>query len=230
MATGHESILMVTTDDAFAQPLEKRLSQYNYTVTIARDTDGALDAARRALPVAVLVDRQPQTLAQLRREAGLRKVAIIALLPPSTDYPEEACLQDFERGADACLCTQGYPELVARIRAIIRRERLHAIGKPKYVVGAISLDVDRHEVSVGGKPVELTPKEFRLLQHFVQHPARVFSREELLNHVWGEGAALEYHTLDVHIHSLRQKIEPNPGEPRYIVTVRGIGYKLKSDS
>jgi len=86
-----------------------------------------------------------------------------------------------------------------------------------------------HEVTVDGKVVELTPKEFQILQQLIQDPARVFSRDELLNRVWGEGCALEEHTLDVHIHSLRHKIEADPAHPRFIVTVRGIGYKLKSE-
>ncbi len=91
------------------------------------------------------------------------------------------------------------------------------------------MDMDRHEVTVDGKVVELTPKEFQILQQLIQDPSRVFSRDELLTRVWGEGCALEEHTLDVHIHSLRHKIESDPAHPQYIVTVRGVGYKLKSE-
>jgi DNA-binding response OmpR family regulator len=89
------------------------------------------------------------------------------------------------------------------------------------------MDVDRHEVSVGGRLVELTPKEFQILRQFLESPNRLFSRQEMLNKVWGEGYALEEHALDVHIHSLRQKIESDPTRPKLIVTVRGIGYKLR---
>lgn len=96
----------------------------------------------------------------------------------------------------------------------------------RYVVGNLQMDMVRHEVTVGGKPVELTPKEFQILQHLMQHPSKVFSRDELLDRIWGEGYALEQHTLDVHIHSLRHKIESDPAKPKYIMTVRGIGYKL----
>ena len=96
----------------------------------------------------------------------------------------------------------------------------------RYVVGNLQMDVVRHEVTVSGRPVELTPKEFQILQQLMQHPSKIFSRDELLNHIWGEGYALEQHTLDVHIHSLRHKIESDPAHPKYIVTVRGIGYKL----
>jgi DNA-binding response OmpR family regulator len=230
MTTRYDNILMVTADDAFAQILEKRLGQYNYPMIIVRDPDRACDAARRALPIAVLVDRQPQILERLCRDAVLRKIAIIAVQPPVSAHSEAVCLQNFDRGADACLCPQGYPELAARIRAIIRREQLHTIQKPTYVAGAISLDADRHEVTIDGRPVELTPKEFQILHQLIRYPSRVFSRDELLNRIWGESHAMEEHTLDVHIHSLRHKIEPDPAHPRFIVTVRGIGYKLKADA
>jgi DNA-binding response OmpR family regulator len=89
------------------------------------------------------------------------------------------------------------------------------------------MDLDKHEVTVNGRAVALTPKEFRILNCFLQSPSLVFSRQEMLNHVWGEGYALEEHALDVHIHSLRQKIEADPADPKYIVTVRGVGYKLR---
>jgi DNA-binding response OmpR family regulator len=90
------------------------------------------------------------------------------------------------------------------------------------------MDLDRHEVTVNGRLVELTPKEFQILRQFLEFPDRLFSRQEMLNKVWGEGYALEEHALDVHIHSLRQKIESDPARPRVIVTVRGIGYKLRA--
>jgi DNA-binding response OmpR family regulator len=90
------------------------------------------------------------------------------------------------------------------------------------------MDVDRHEVTVNERVVDLTPKEFQILHQFLESPSRVFTRQEMLNKVWGEGYALEEHALDVHIHSLRQKIESDPSNPTVIVTVRGIGYKLRA--
>lgn len=90
------------------------------------------------------------------------------------------------------------------------------------------MDLDRHEVTVGGRKVELRIKEFQILQQFIEAPGRVFSRQEMLDWVWGEGLALEEHALDVHIHSLRQKIERDPTSPKVIITVRGVGYKLRA--
>jgi DNA-binding response OmpR family regulator len=90
------------------------------------------------------------------------------------------------------------------------------------------MDLDRHEVLVNGLAVDLTLKEFQILKQFLESPHRVFSRQEMLNRVWGEGYALEEHALDVHIHSLRQKIEQNPASPTFLLTVRGVGYKLRA--
>ncbi len=88
------------------------------------------------------------------------------------------------------------------------------------------MDVARHEVRVGTRPVVLTPREFQILRQFLESPGLVLSRQELLNRVWGEDFALEEHALDVHIHALRQKIEANPSRPALILTIRGVGYKL----
>ena len=91
------------------------------------------------------------------------------------------------------------------------------------------MNLDRHEVRVEGKSIQLTPKEFQILRVLLQHPGRVLTRQELLNLVWGEDYALEEHALDVHIHALRHKLETKPSAPQWILTVRGVGYKLSTD-
>jgi len=218
MASGPVTILLVTADEVIAKTLEKHLNEYGYATAVALDIGSALAVTRDVSPSLILVDRQQRALGQLRRESRLRNVPIVALE-----------LEDLAQGADASLCNLGHREVVARIRAVLRRERLLLTPISHYVAGRMRMDMDRHEVTVDGKVVELTPKEFQILQQLIQDPARVFSRDELLNRVWGEGCALEEHTLDVHIHSLRHKIEADPAHPRFIVTVRGIGYKLKSE-
>lgn len=230
MVTSRETILIVTANETFARTLEKYLNEYNYATIVARDAVSGLDAARRVSPILVLVDRSQQSLLQLGRDPALRKVPVVAVQPPQANCSEDECLEDLEQGVDASICPKGYRELIARIRAIIRREQSRSARKSQYVVGNLSLDKERHEVKVKGQLVDLTPKEFQILQHLMQNPARAFTRDELVDHVWGEGAALESHTLDVHIHSLRQKIERNPADPRIVVTVRGVGYKLKAAS
>lgn len=226
MASGRQQILIVTANAAMGDTLRRLLAEYGYSAEVVRDEARAVEASRERLPALILVERQHH-VAFLRREPRLRTVPIVTIQQPEAHCEEEACLEDLEQGADAWLCQVGYRSIIARIRAILRREEWRTMAAKVYVVGGLRLDTVRHEVTVNGKPVELTPKEFQILRQLMEYPARVFSRDELLNRIWGEGYALERHTLDVHVHSLRHKIEPDPAHPTYIVTVRGVGYKLR---
>ena len=120
--------------------------------------------------------------------------------------------------------------MISSVAPTLRRKDLPAQTAGPSAAGGVQMDLDRHEVRVNGELVDLTPKEFQILRHFLEAPSRVFSRQEMLNCVWGEGYALEEHALDVHIHSLRQKIEDDPAKPKLIITVRGIGYKLRTEA
>jgi len=225
MASGRERILIVTVNEALGNSLQKLFGEYGYATEVVSDESRAVDASRRKLPTLILVERQGR-FDQLRREPKLREVPIVTIQQPEARCEEDACIEDLDQGADAALCGLSYREVIARVRAILRRGELHAMAAELYMVGSLHLNTVHHEVTVDGKSVELTPKEFQILQQLMQHPARVFSRDELLDNIWGEGYALEQHTLDVHIHSLRHKIESDPAHPKYILTVRGIGYKL----
>ena len=121
-------------------------------------------------------------------------------------------------------------QIVARIRSILRRRPTERTGAVPLHCGAVQMDISRHEVRVGDKPVELTLREFQILRQFLESPGLVLTRQELLNRVWGEDFALEEHALDVHIHALRQKIEEDSSRPRLIVTIRGVGYKLQTSA
>jgi two-component system response regulator RegX3 len=226
MATGQEIVLVVTMDEVFAKSLEKHLTDNGYEVPIVKDGEQALVWSRARVPALVLSDRRQVLLKGLRASSELRQVPFLSVMPPGMACSEEECADDLDTGLDAVICTQGYAELIARVRAILRRERLRMAPKARYVVGRLEMDVDRYEVTIRGRPVALTQKEFQILRQLMLQPARVFTRDELLNKVWGEETALEAHTLDVHIHSLRQKIEQEPAQPRYILTIRGVGYKL----
>jgi two-component system response regulator RegX3 len=230
MASGQETILVVTNDETFGRAVEKHLTQNGYETIVAADSVSALEVVHRVSPTLVIVDRRQLLItAPLRRDSVLRSVPFIAVHPPGSDCSAEECLNDLDQDVDMVLCDQSYRQLIARVRAVLRRENLQMIPRAHYIVGELRLDVERHEVTVGDRQVELTPKEFLILRQLMISPSRVFSREELLNRVWGEHVALEEHTLDVHIHSLRHKIERDPTHPRYILTIRGVGYKLQSN-
>lgn len=227
MKGGRVSILLVTPDEGFARSMEKLLQQNGYVVRHASSAESAVAAAHHDVPALILLDRRQSVIGHLRRVLALRTVPFVTIQPPGADCSDERCAEDFDAGADAVVCKPGSRELVARLRAVLRREQLRLTRRSHYAVGELQMDLDRYEVTVKGRPVELTPKEFQILKELMLLPGRVFSRDELLTKVWGEESVLEEHTLDVHIHSIRKKIEPNPAQPRFIVTVRGVGFKLR---
>ncbi len=223
-----DSILLIAGSERVRTSVAKSLQDAGYRVLLVGEEAGVLDAVKGVTPSLILVDRRLGTYDKLRMHNALRLTPIIALDDRTSNCADEECVEDLEQGADAVLCNLSQRELVARIRAVLRRQQ----SEPKPVMlsaaAGIEMDLDRHEVKIQGRAVDLTPKEFQILRCFLENPSRVFSRQEMLNSVWGEGYALEEHALDVHIHSLRQKIEGDPSKPTLIVTVRGVGYKLRS--
>ncbi len=223
----HDTIVIITTGETFVDPLRTALQQAGYRAVVAKDLEHATAQLRSDVPSLVLFDRKhcPGSLTQ--RPEALRHVVFVSLWLGEDSCTEDQCVEEFDHGADEVVCRQSTRQVLARIRAILRRQQASLTPLHSFASGPLRMDLDRHEVTVNGKLINLTPKEFQILRYFLESPARVFSRQEMLNRVWGEGYALEEHALDVHIHSLRHKIEPDPAHPRFIVTVRGVGYKLK---
>lgn len=134
-----------------------------------------------------------------------------------------------ELGADDYLTKPfGMRELVARIRAVLRRLGKESSTGEVLRVANVVLDPDSRLVKVAGRPIDLTPSEFQLLTVLMSAPGRVFSRQDLLDHL--QGSAWVERTVDVHVRNVRAKIEPNPSQPRYIETVFGVGYRFRADS
>lgn len=219
-------ILIFIQSEPFAQSLQKVFVANGYRVSFATTETAAYEAMKESPPSLIIVERQDGFTAVLRRLRTAANVPIIAVVNGIGMCQDDECLNDYESDIDLVLCNQTPRQVVARVRAILRRCVSTVQSHRHFRAGTIHVDIDRHEVTIGGRVVMLTPKEFQIIHQFIEAPGRVFSRQEMLNRVWGEGYALEEHALDVHIHSLRQKIEANPNEPRLITTVRGVGYKL----
>jgi len=223
-----DSILIFMKSEPFAQSLKKALESNGYRSATVNTDAAAFAEIKSIVPSLIIIDRESGTSANLRQLRAVANVTIVAVETTVETCGDDECIQDYDREIDLVVCNQSPRELVARVRAILRRRTPRAHAHTHYGVGNIRMDLDRHEVMVGECVIDLTPKEFKILQQFLESPGRVFSRQEMLNRVWGEGYALEEHALDVHIHSLRQKVELDPAEPNLIMTVRGIGYKLRS--
>ncbi len=233
MATTASSLLILATNDTLGTALQKRFCQHGHDVAIVRTEQTALNHSRRLLPAMVLVERQPfldrlpVVIDTLWHNAALKQVPIVTIGDTQTSTSEEECLQDFELGFNAYLCGMTSRQIVAYARAILRTVQHSKAPCGLLEADRIRMDLARHEVHVDEQLVELTPREFMILKEFMHKPRVVLSRQELLNCVWGDGYALEEHALDVHIHSLRQKIERDSSKPTRIVTVRGVGYKFQ---
>ncbi len=222
-------ILVVDDDKKIVELVTLYLKKDGYHVLAAYDGQQAIEQARRKQPDLIVLDLMlplvdgMEVCRTLRTES---QVPIIMLTGRSTD---EDKLDGLDLGADDYVTKPFNPrELLARIRAVLRRIGGKEQPGPSEVrFGQIVVDFVRHEVRANDQVVNLTPTEFRLLEAMVRQPGRAFSRLELLEQGFGYDHEGFERTVDVHIMNLRKKIEPEPGHPRYIVTVQGLGYRFE---
>ena len=230
-------ILVIEDNPDIARLVELHLQDLSFHVDIARDGHSGLKQAVNGNHDLIILDIMLPGLDGLEVCRRLRAAAVntpILMLTAKTTELDRVL--GLELGADDYLTKPfSIMELLARVKAIIRRSSLSNAAAPDtgteiISINGIDIDPERRTVSVGGNPVELTAREFDLLLHFATHPGRVFSREQLLNRVWGYGHEGYEHTVNSHINRLRKKIEQNPADARYILTVWGVGYKFSEAS
>lgn len=225
--TLNSKILVVMSDSAWARSMANALIKEGYYVTAVHDESVVGILAQRELPDLVIIERGRTQVQQLRSHPSLLRVPMIAVQQPGKVCPDEVCAEDLEQGVDLVMCgPKGYRELVARIRAVLRRERLRCLEDRTYVAGPLHLDANRFEVTVNGHMVRLTVTEFRILRELMEQPGKVLTRSDLLARLWHDDKDIYDNTIKTHIYSLRRKLEPDPRHPRFIQTVRGVGYKL----
>lgn len=222
------AILLVTNDKGLAETMQHLLRPNGYHVSLAATSHAALSLAQGTSFKIGLIDRRQNMITLLRHDPVVRNIPMVALQPHIHPCTEEELLEELDAGFDIVLSAHSHRELLARIKALLRRQELQSAPTREYRINEISMNLDRYEVLVQDRPVQLTPKEFQILRVFLQHPGQVLSRQNLLNLVWGMDYALEEHALDVHIHALRHKLEYDPSSPRFILTIRGVGYKLSN--
>lgn len=224
-------MLLVEDDAALAELLRWHFERESFDVRHTADGEEALLLAKEATPDIVLLDWMVEGLPgievcrRLRRSSDTANVPIIML---TARGEEEDRVRGLETGADDYVTKPFSPrELVARVSAVLRRVR-PALAGEQLTYSDIEMDTVGHKVRRGGEVVALGPTEFRLLRHFLEHPGWVFSRDRLLDAVWGHDADIEARTVDVHIRRLRKAI--NVGDrPDIIRTVRSAGYALDSE-
>lgn len=229
---GSYKVLIVEDDRNLLDTLKYNLRKESYEVVTAVDGVEALDVARREKPDLIILDLMLPRLSGFEVCRILRKDRNVPILMLTAKADEADKIVGLEIGADDYVTKPfSLRELLARIRAMLRRsqpaEMPPVAGEPVLKVNDVEVDVARHRASKGGVPLELTPKEFDLLAFLARNKGLVFSRDQLLEKVWGYDFAGDTRTVDVHIRWLRQKIEADPDNPKHLVTVRGIGYKLE---
>ena len=223
----NELILLVDDEPSITQLARMYLEREGFRVTAAGDGESALVAVGRQHPALVVLDVMLPKLDGFevcrRLRADNDPTAIIMLTARAQEAEKELGL---DSGADDYVTKPfSLRELRARIRAQLRRSaRVH---ERICRFGDCEVDFDRAELRCSGRLVDVTPLELRLLDVFLRHPGRVLSREQLIELVWGHGTAITDRAVDTHVFNLRKKIEPVPSEPRFLIGVRGLGYRFE---
>ena len=223
-----DRILVVDDEPAIVDAVTYALRASGFEVDTFGDGESALEAARRDGYDVLVLDVRLPGLSGIEICRRLRSESDVPILILTAMDAEVDRVLGLEAGADDYVTKPfSVAELVSRVRAILRRRELdRAAGGGVRRVGSLELDVHRHEVRIDGRAIRLTPSEFRLLAFLAQEPERVYSRREIMQHLWDSTYVGDQRACDIHVSNLRRKIEDMPGRPQRLVTVRGVGYKL----
>ena len=223
-------ILLVEDEESFNDALSFMLKKEGFDVVTAADGDAGLEAFARGDIDLILLDVMLPGRSGIEVCTEIRKKSDVPIVMVSAKDGEIDRVLGLEIGADDYV-TKPFSsrELIARMRAVLRRRTVGSNADEVANVlegGPIRMDVDRHEVTIDGEPVNLPLREFELLEMFLRNSGRVLTRSQLIDRIWGSDYVGDTKTLDVHVKRIRAKIEEDPADPKYIVTLRGLGYKL----
>lgn len=225
------SVLIVEDEESLAEPLAFLLRKEGFEVTVVGDGASALAEFDRAGADIVLLDVMLPGMSGTDVCKQLRSRSSVPVIMLTARDSEIDKVVGLEIGADDYV-TKPYSarELIARIRAVLRRgseKGDSGVNEDILVAGPVRMDVERHVVTVKGSAITLPLKEFDLLEYLMRNSGRVLTRGQLIDRVWGADYVGDTKTLDVHVKRLRSKIEADPADPVYLLTVRGLGYKLE---
>jgi two-component system, OmpR family, response regulator RegX3 len=228
--TESAGILVVEDEESLADSVRYNLEREGYAVSVATDGRHALERFRADAPSLVILDLMLPEVSGLDLCRMIRSESDVPIIMVTAKDSEADKVTGLELGADDYVTKPfSMRELVSRVRANLRRARPQTVAEPVEEIiagGPVRMDVARHEVSVRGESVSLPPKEFELLETFLRRRGRLLTREFLIDEVWGPDYFGDTRTLDVHVKRLRRKLEDDPHHPRYLLTVRGLGYKF----
>jgi two-component system response regulator RegX3 len=220
-------VLVVEDEESYSDAMAYMLRKEGFEVAVASTGPGALEEFSRNGADIVLLDLMLPGLPGTEVCRQLRQVSSVPVIMVSAKDGEVDKVVGLELGADDYVTKPYSPrELVARIRAVLRRGLEPDLVPPTLEAGGVRMDVERHVVSVRGHDVRFPLKEFELLEMLLRNAGRVLTRGQLIDRVWGSDYVGDTKTLDVHVKRLRAKIEDDPANPRFLVTVRGLGYKF----
>jgi DNA-binding response OmpR family regulator len=222
-----QTVLVVDDEPKITQLARDYLEHAGFAVLTSGDGQSAVQVARTRKPDLVILDLGLPRLDGLDVLRSIRASGGTPVIVVTARDTELDKLLGLELGADDYVTKPFSPrELVARVRAVLRRSERATEPKDRIEVGDLALDIPRLRASVAGRPVDLTPTEFSLLLTLAREPGRVFTRAQLLDAVHGVAFEAYERAIDAHVKNLRRKLEPEPGRPRYVLTVYGVGYRV----
>ncbi len=225
-----QTILVVDDEPEIVRLVRAYLEEAGFRVVIASDGQEALYVARHEKPDLVVLDVLMPRMDGLEFTRRIRRERGIPIIMLTARVEETDRIVGLELGADDYVTKPFSPrEVVARVRAVLRRTQSPPETPQVLRAGPLTLDRTTHTVTTSEQPVNLTPTEFSILETLMTTPGRVFTRGELLEAVQGIAFEVYERTVDAHVKNLRHKLEPDPAQPRYILTVRGVGYRLNPE-
>ena len=232
MSTKKETVVVADDDPRLLRLVQFNLQQVGYRVVTAPDGNRALRLAESENPDLVLLDVRMPLMDGLEVCRRIRNFSTVPIIIVTAKDSEEDKVAGLDAGADDYLTKPfGAPELMARVRAVLRRATLYSgeTGEPVFENGDLKVDFAQQLASVNGRPVNLTPTEYRIVAYLARHAGRVVTQSDLLTKVWGPEYENEAHLLRVNIARLRQKLEQDPSSPKHVITRPGIGYYLAKE-